>query len=251
MNQVPAKYRVWSVFMFVYGGLYSLGTLVFVVELAHSSYCCYRGGFEAWPDVVVEALIHTFIWGFAAVMNLHGGVLLRRPVKRKGIYLFYGIMSILEVIYLLLLSIDLRNRDIWTCIASLILYTPGCVLTAVMMLQKIYQNQPAPHYYSNEGEGAIRFLSGEYAGKDINLVQGEILKIGSAAEQAHFVIHGVGISPCHVEISYKSTGDYLVTDYSVMGTCVNGERLICGVPRRVNPDSYVILAGGEVQIYLR
>ena len=258
MNRVAAKYRVWSVFMFIYGSLCILGTIygmiIFIVQLERI-FLYHSESRIIWNYFFFATMI-LLIYGFASFMNIHGGVMLRRQsIKRRGVYIFYAVMSILGAMGIFsLLFINLSMRPYYSFLVWLVyavLFMPGCILTAVMMLSKISQKEPARQLNFNTREGTIRFLSGEYAESDIKLIPGQRLMLGSDVTQVNLVLHSTKISPYHVVIEYEGdTGCFLVTDFSATGTCVNGERLNIGVPCRVNPNSYVVLADGEIQMLI-
>lgn len=257
MNRVAAKYRVWSVFMFIYGSLCILGTIygmiIFIVQLERI-FLYHSESRIIWNYFFFATMI-LLIYGFASFMNIHGGILLRRQsIKRRGVYIFYAVMSILGAIgifSLLFINLSMRPYSFLVWFVYAVLFMPGCILTAVMMLSKISQKEPVMHPNINIREGTIRFLSGEYAESDIKLIPGQRLMLGSDVTQVNLVLHSAKISPYHVVIEYEGdTGCFLVTDFSATGTCVNGERLNIGVPCRVNPNSYVVLADGEIQMLI-
>lgn len=258
MNRVATKYRVWSVFMFIYGSFCILGTIygmiIFIVQLERIF--LYHSESRIIWNYFFYATMILLIYGFASFMNIHGGVMLRRQsIKRRGVYIFYAVMSILGAMGIFsLLFINLSMRPYYSFLVWLVyavLFMPGCILTAVMMLSKISQKEPARQLNFNTREGTIRFLSGEYAESDIKLIPGQRLMLGSDVTQVNLVLHSAKISPYHVVIEYEGdTGCFLVTDFSATGTCVNGERLNIGVPCRVNPNSYVVLADGEIQMLI-
>lgn len=258
MNRVAAKYRVWSVFMFIYGSLCILGTIygmiIFIVQ--QERIFLYHSESRIIWNYFFFATMILLIYGFASFMNIHGGILLRRQsIKRRGVYIFYAVMSILGAMGIFsLLFINLSMRPYYSFLVWLVyavLFMPGCILTAVMMLSKISQKEPARQLNFNTREGTIRFLSGEYVESDIKLIPGQRLMLGSDVTQVNLVLHSAKISPYHVVIEYEGdTGCFLVTDFSATGTCVNGERLNIGVPCRVNPNSYVVLADGEIQMLI-
>lgn len=262
MNRVATKYRVWSVFMFIYGSLCILGTLLNIVNLlTYIKNWCTTYDYGDWYSsyifgVVLGYSIMFVIYFFASFMNIHGGILLRRQsIKRRGVYIFYAVMSILGALGIFsLLFINLSMRPYYSFLVWLVyavLFMPGCILTAVMMLSKISQKEPVRQPNTNTREGTIRFLSGEYVESDIKLIPGQRLMLGSDVTQVNLVLHSAKISPYHVVIEYEGdTGCFLVTDFSATGTCVNGERLNIGVPCRVNPNSYVVLADGEIQMLI-
>lgn len=261
MNRVAAKYRVWSVFMFIYGSFCILGTIsvfsniLMQIRNLNSDNLFGSMYYDYYLRQIWRLSFAFLIFAFSSFLNIHGGILLRlKKINGKGFPVFYAVMSVLGafgLFLLVLVSIFFSTSSFISAIVYAIMFMPGCILTAVMMVSKISQKEPVRQPNTNTREGTIRFLSGEYVESDIKLIPGQRLMLGSDVTQVNLVLHSAKISPYHVVIEYEGdTGCFLVTDFSATGTCVNGERLNIGVPCRVNPNSYVVLADGEIQMLI-
>ena len=103
---------------------------------------------------------------------------------------------------------------------------------------------------SNEKNGALACLAGEYAGAAIPLRKGEELMIGRDGAFCNVVLTGNKISRKHCSIRFNvDTGRYTVTDLSSNGTYVkNGSRLISGQPTELSAGTILIL-GNEDNLF--
>lgn len=259
MEKVPGKYRVWSVFMFSLAGLYILFSIVFLIGMGGISATSYVY-FNSYNDqntynqvVIVVYLIYIMVYGFAAFTNIHGGIALRREVIRgKGVYIFYGVLNILGAVFNVSSTIIYLLNNLYGNLATLLLLLimlTANILTAVMMFSKITRKEKTSAHSGIRG--CICFLSGEYAGNDVNLLQGQRLVLGSDMTQVNLVLHHMKISPYHCMIEYDGlNGTYRVADYSVTGTFVNGGRLETGMIYPVSANSMVDLADGEIRLKL-
>lgn len=272
---VETKYRVWSVFMFVFSGFFILATLtlagVFFWSLAelsrYSSYFSMASvGRMSYEIYVIVFVILILIFAFLSFMNLHGGIILRRKqIRGKGIYIFYGVVCILGAVYygisFFVFLIQGMDKDGVYLIMAMgtLLYLAGCVISAIMMFTKISAgarkgNGSGPRLDTGKTRGAqgcVRFLSGEYAGSAVNMLAGQRIILGSDAAQANLVLQNGKISPYHCLIEYGGgDGSYQVTDYSASGTYVNGMRLNTGVAYAAQPQSVIVLAEGEIRLQL-
>lgn len=272
---VETKYRVWSVFMFVFSGLFILETLallgVFFWSLTELSY--YRSyismaamGRISYEIYVIVFVILILFFAFISFMNLHGGIILRRrQIRGKGVYVFYGIVCILGAIYyaisffwFLIQGID-KEPAFLILAMPMLLYLSGCVITTIMMFSKISSGTERKKNFNSlpktdtsvGAQGCVRFLSGEYAGNAVNMLGGQRMILGSDAAQANLVLQNGKVSPYHCLIEYAGgNGNFQITDYSASGTYVNGTRLNTGVVYTVQPQSIVAIAEGEIQIQL-
>ncbi len=255
MYQVETKYRVWSIFMFIYGGFCILEVLSCMVNLVKS----FDRGYYSWSYYsaydysvfVIALIIVTLMIAFAAFLNLHGGIALRRAqIKGRGLYIFYGVMSILGAVGIFLLILMSFVSSPAAAMLYLVFYLPGAILTAIMMFSKISGKKRQLGYDSSGG--CVLFQSGEYAGKAVNLIQGQRFVLGSDQAQASLVLHDGKISPYHCVIDYDGqNGAYYVTDYSATGTFVNGQRLNMATTYTINPGSVVAVAEGGIQMMLQ
>lgn len=259
MEKVEGKYRVWSVFMFCFAGLYILfGIIILGTAAVISADPVSYFGLYSYKNTYVQILIVVLllcclIYGFAAFMNIHGGIALRREVIRgKGLYIFYGVMSILGAVFNLcsLIACLVNNPlNMPGTLFLLFLMLPSNILTAIMMFSKIAEKEKTQAHSGMRG--CICFLSGEYAGNNMNLLQGQRLVLGSDMTQVNLVLHHMKISPYHCMIEYDGiNGTYRVADYSVTGTFVNGGRLETGMIYPVSANSMVDLADGEIRLKL-
>ena len=103
---------------------------------------------------------------------------------------------------------------------------------------------------SNEKDGALACLAGEYAGTVIPLRRGEELMIGRDGAFCNIVLTGDKISRKHCAVCFDpETGRYTVTDLSSNGTYVKGgTRLIKGQPTELTAGTTLIL-GNEENIF--
>lgn len=273
---VETKYKVWSVFMFVFSGFYMLLTLLMMIGLfvslaAIGSYHRYFS-FAGIGRVETEVFIIVFVVlillaAFFAFMNLHGGIILRRSqIRGKGAYICYGIICILGAInygcsFFIYLIAGMREpRLVLSAMVSLFILI-GCIITTVMMFSKIsagsgqqagYRAVQAQINPMAGSSGCVRFLSGEYAGNDINMLAGQRMILGSDAAQANLVLQNDKVSPYHCMLEFIGyNGTYQITDYSVSGTFVNGMRLNTGISYTAEPQSIVAIAEGEIQLQLK
>lgn len=103
---------------------------------------------------------------------------------------------------------------------------------------------------SNERNGALACLAGEYAGTTIPLRRGEELMIGRDGAFCNIVLTGDKISRKHCAVRYNpDTERYTVTDLSSNGTYVKGGvRLIKGQATELTAGTTLIL-GNEDNLF--
>lgn len=103
---------------------------------------------------------------------------------------------------------------------------------------------------SNEKNGSLACLAGEYAGTVIPLRRGEELMIGRDGAFCNIVLTGDKISRKHCSVRFNpDTERYTVTDLSSNGTYIKGAaRLIKGQPTELTAGTTLIL-GNEDNLF--
>src|SRR5699024_937863 len=82
----------------------------------------------------------------------------------------------------------------------------------------------------------LRCVSGQFAGAEFPLQDGETLCLGSDPELAHIVLAQGGVAPLHAEVTYqRAQGDFLLAHTPENAVCC-GDRPTPPVSRAVHGD---------------
>ena len=96
---------------------------------------------------------------------------------------------------------------------------------------------------------AIEVLSGEYTGTRFDLKEGEIINIGRDPQKSNVVISAENnaVSGLHCSVRFnKGTNKFVITDYSINGTFINGQRIGKEIPVNVDRGANVKIANGAM-----
>lgn len=110
-----------------------------------------------------------------------------------------------------------------------------------------------PETLKARSNGTLRFISGEYEGANINLADGEELILGRNGAECQLVFTTMDISRKHCSIKYiASEGYYYITDYSSLGTMLNGSiRLQKNVTTKCTVGTKLSLGEGKNELILQ
>lgn len=72
----------------------------------------------------------------------------------------------------------------------------------------------------------IQCIDGELKGSEIPMEKGQKIIIGRDAKEANLVFRDGTISRKHLLVELDEDGEYYVTDYSSLGTAINGGDLL-------------------------
>ncbi len=102
-------------------------------------------------------------------------------------------------------------------------------------------------------KGTIECIKGTYTGASMDILPGQQITIGRSANYAQLIIPDSDISRRHCVIRFdQADGSYYVTDYSSIGTTLNGTiRLPKEVPYRCPIGSRLSLANGNNEFILK
>lgn len=110
-----------------------------------------------------------------------------------------------------------------------------------------------PETLKAKSDGTLRFISGEYEGANIELADGEELLLGRNSTDCQLIFTSMDISRRHCSIKYiASEGYYYITDYSSLGTTINGSiRLQRNVTTKCTVGTKLSLGDGNNQLILQ
>lgn len=156
-----AKFRVWGVFSFVFAGFDALVLIIVVIAwiVMGSVLFSELGNFglkmmqySTGVDVGTVFNLIMLAWVLICVLHIsidiHTGILLRRPVRRKKApYIIYAIRDIIMAILNLLAAIVLfLNNETVTTVSGILCYllpTAACVISVIMLFMRVSQDEPA------------------------------------------------------------------------------------------------------------
>lgn len=153
-----AKFRVWSVFSFVFAGFDALELIIVVIAwiVMGSMLFSELGNFglkmmqySTGVDVGTVFNLIMLAWVLICILHIsidiHTGILLRRPVRRKKApYIIYAVRDIIMAILNLLNAIfyfmlnETAATEIGICC---LLPTAACVISVIMLLMRVSQDE--------------------------------------------------------------------------------------------------------------
>lgn len=297
-----ARFRVWSVFSFVFAGFDALG-LIFVLiawitagsvlfsEMGNLGIemLRYSTGVDIGTVFNLIMLAATLICVLHISIDIHTGLLLRRPVRRKKApYIIYAIRDIIMTILNLIIAIFffMLNETATTLIGiCYLLPAAACVISVIMLFMRAFEDEsspapfpepapapfpapfpepspapfpapspaplPAPAPLKQKAMGSVRCTEGVAKGQGFRLPEERKVVVGKSPQRAALVINNPHISNVHCSIRYHVDKNiYIVKDHSTNGTFVNGVRLQREVAVECPAGTVLSLADGENKITL-
>lgn len=102
-------------------------------------------------------------------------------------------------------------------------------------------------------KGVLKFISGEYAGAEITLLDGEEIVLGRNSSMSQLVFKSADISRRHCSIRYMANeGYFYITDFSTVGTILNNSvKLEKNVIKKCTVGTTVSLGDGNNRFILQ